>query len=68
MILGTIAAFCIVILFIGLIAGALVFGVAGIGTLLVIGFEIGCYLMPFVLLYLIAKAVWKATTDKKTEE
>lgn len=67
MILGTIVAICLVFVILGVLFGALVFGLASIGTLITIGFEIGMYLLPFILLYLIAKAVWKATRSDKTE-
>lgn len=68
MILGTIAAICLVFVILGVLFGALVFGLASIGTLITIGFEIGMYLLPFILLYLIAKWIWKMTTDKKTDK
>jgi len=69
MILGTIVAICLVFIVLGVLFGAFVFGLASIGTLITIGFEIGMYLLPFIILYLIAKAVWKATSNKsdKTE-
>ena len=68
MILSTIAAFCVLIIIIGLIAGAIITAIGGIGTLLVIGFELGCYLLPIIIIYLIARAVWRMTTEKKAEK
>lgn len=64
MILGTILAFCIVILIVGLLAGAFVTAIGGIGVLLVAGFELGCYLLPVIILFLIARAVWRMTTER----
>lgn len=66
MILGTILAFCIVILIVGLLAGAFVTAIGGIGVLLVAGFELGCYILPVIILYLIARAIWRMTTEKKS--
>ena len=68
MVLGTVTAFCLFILIIGLIAGVIVCAIGGIGTLLVIGFELGCYLLPVILLYIVAKTVWNMTTEKKKAE
>ena len=68
MVLGTVTAFCLFVLIIGLIAGVIVCAIGGIGTLLVIGFELGCYLLPVILLYIVAQTVWKMTTEKKTEK
>lgn len=65
MILGTIVAFAVVILIIGLLAGAFVTAIGGIGVLLVTGFELGCYLLPVIILFLIARAVWRMTTEKR---
>ena len=65
MILGTIVAFCVVILIVGLLAGAFITAIGGIGVLLVAGFELGCYLLPVIILYLIARGVWRMTTEKK---
>ena len=56
---------CLVILLLGAAVGAFVFGIASIGTLLALGFEIGLFLMPIILIYLIARWVWRITTDKK---
>lgn len=64
MILSTIVAFAILILIIGLIAGAFVTAIGGIGVLLVAGFEIGCYLLPIIIIYLIARVIWRMTTEK----
>ena len=67
MILGTIVAFCVVILIVGLLAGAFITAIGGIGVLLVAGFELGCYLLPVIILYLIARAVWRMTTEKRNK-
>lgn len=64
MILSTIVAFCIVILIVGLLAGAFVTAIGGIGVLIVVGFEIGCYILPVIILYLIARAIWRMTTER----
>lgn len=56
---------CLVILLLGAAVGALVFGIASIGTLLAVGFEIGIFLMPIILIYLIARWIWRITTDSK---
>ena len=65
MVLGTVTAFCLFVLIIGLIAGVIVCAIGGIGTLLVIGFELGCYLLPVILLYIVGKTIWRMTTEKK---
>lgn len=67
MILGTIVAFCVVILFVGLLSGAFVTAIGAIGALLVMGFELGCYLLPVIILFLIARAIWRMTTEKKNK-
>ena len=68
MILGTIVAFCVVILIVGLLAGTFVTAIGGIGVLLVAGFELGCYLLPIIIVFLIARAIWRMTTEKKTDK
>lgn len=69
--ISVVIVICLGILTIGAAAGCVVFGIASIGTLLALGFEAGLFLMPLILIYLVAKMVWRATTgskDKKSEK
>lgn len=59
---------CLIFVIIGVAGGALVFGLCSIGTLVALGFELGLWLLPIILLYLIARAVWRMTTSKKEEK
>lgn len=56
---------CLVLIFIGGVAGCLIWGIGSIGVLLAVGFELGLFLMPIILIYLVARWVWKITTEKK---
>ena len=56
---------CLVVVLSGFAIGALVLGICSIGTLLALGFELALYLMPIIIIYMIARIVWKATTTKK---
>lgn len=62
-----IIAICLLFVIIGVIGGALIFGLCSIGTLIALGFELGLWLLPVILLYLIARAIWRMTTSKKKE-
>lgn len=60
-----ILVFCLICVLIGFAVGALVLGVCSVGTLIALGFELALYLMPVIILYMIARVVWKMTTTKK---
>ena len=62
-----IVGLCLLFVIIGVIGGALIFGICSIGTLIALGFELGLWLLPVILLYLIARAIWRMTTSKKKE-
>ena len=62
-----IIAICLLFVIIGVIGGALIFGLCSLGTLIALGFELGLWLLPVILLYLIARAIWRMTTSKKKE-
>lgn len=62
-----IIAICLLFVIVGVIGGALIFGLCSIGTLIALGFELGLWLLPVILLYLIARAIWRMTTSKKKE-
>lgn len=59
-----ILVFCLLMVLIGFAIGALVLGVCSIGTLIALGFELALYLMPVIIIYMIARIVWKMTTTK----
>lgn len=61
-----ILVFCLIVVLIGFAIGALVLGICSIGTLLALGFELALYLMPVIIIYMIARVIWKMTTTKKT--
>ena len=58
---------CLAVLVLCAIGGCLVFGISSIGVLLALGFELGMFLMPIILIYLVARWVWTVTTSKKKE-
>lgn len=59
---------CLAIMLIGGVAGCLIWGIGSIGVLLAVGFELGLFLMPIILIYLVARWIWKITTDKNKPE
>ena len=66
--ISVVIVICLGILTIGAAAGCVVFGIASIGTLLALGFEAGLFLMPIILIYLVARMIWRMTTASKTEK
>lgn len=65
--ISVIVVACLAVILIGGIAGCLIWGIGSIGVLLAVGFELGLFLMPIILIYLVARWIWTITTGKKKE-